>query len=303
MIKTLPIKRQQVLTLFLVTLFILLPGAVHESQAVSLEAEVDVDWDAGVIFVEGFGVPPEDADGDQARLLAQRAAKADAYRNAAEYLDGVNVTSRTKVEEYMVKDDVIETRVEGFIEGARVVTREFEDDASRVEIALPLEKEEESLTGFFETNAREDVEEAPEADRDEYEEVIDEVIEEEERERIDREEYTGVIIDTRGLNVETALYPQVFDTEGNLLYGPTTVGIEEPGSASTLVAYARSMEKAREMERVGDNPYILEATSVVDGVDQAPVDIVINEENSGRFLEMDDNTGIIDDRAVVFVID
>ncbi|MCK8823574.1 hypothetical protein [Fuchsiella alkaliacetigena] len=108
-------------------------------------------------------------------------------------------------------------------------------------------------------------------------------------------QYTGVIIDTRGLEVSTALYPQVFDTQGNLLYGPTVVG---PEDSSSLVAYSRSLEKAKAMERAGSNPLLIEASSTVNNTD-----LILDSQTVEQLLKSNEKNEILDKKAVIFVID
>ena len=263
------------------------------------EPEAYVDWEKGFIVVEGLGVPPEDAVGGRARLLAQRAARADAFRNAAEFIEGVNVTSTTTVDRFVVEDDIIRTSVEGLIEGGEFISIEYgEENICKVRLRVPLDRSEDSLTAFLERSAREEVEEKPKAERDMYQDIIDD----REREEVGKEKYTGVIIDARGLGVESAFFPQIFDTDGHLLYGPTRVN-GEPSDRSSLIAYSRSREMAEEMDRVGDNPYYLDALSVISGEGRRPVDIELDRESAGIFLEIDEVSGIVENRAVVMIID
>ncbi len=284
-------------SLFLVALFILFlftgMVVVPSFQAIEFH-EGEIDWEQGVITVEGFGAPPEDKTGAQARLMAQRAARVDAYRNAAEYIEGIRVNSTTTVRDYVVESDVIQTQVSGFIRGGVFVEIEYSvDDACRAVLQLPIEGQD-GLTSFFERSAREDAPTLPVAEREQYEPP-----EEPEREPAD---HTGIVVDARGLNVEPALYPQIFDTDGYLLYGPTVVEVDNPELRS-LVAYSRSSEKAMEMERLGDNPLLLEASDVVRREGEAPTDLILDSNQARQFLEQDQATGLIDRRAVVVIID
>ena len=54
----------------------------------------------------------------QAKMLAKRAAMADAQRQIAEAVNGVQVDSTTTVENYELKSDVVKTSVSGLIRGA-----------------------------------------------------------------------------------------------------------------------------------------------------------------------------------------
>lgn len=78
----------------------------------------EIDWETGVIRVVGYGAAPKGVPGAIGRLLAQRAAKADAYRNALEVIEGVRVRSETLVQNYTVVSDEIRLSMEGFIREA-----------------------------------------------------------------------------------------------------------------------------------------------------------------------------------------
>ena len=58
----------------------------------------------------------------QAKLMAMRAAKVDAYRNLAEQVHGVRVWGNTAVSSFVAQNDVVRTYVDSFIRGARVVS-------------------------------------------------------------------------------------------------------------------------------------------------------------------------------------
>jgi hypothetical protein len=73
----------------------------------------------------------------QARLMAERAAKLDAYRQIAEHIKGVSIKSNTTVRDFMAKDDRIRSRVDAIIRGARVTDRRFNDDGT-VEVDMEL---------------------------------------------------------------------------------------------------------------------------------------------------------------------
>ncbi len=90
----------------------------------------------------GRGAPPEDAVNQaQANLLAQRAAKLDACRNLLESVKGVSITSTTKVEDFIVTEDKIESVVAGILQGVVVDREEKMSDGSwEVEVYLTYEQ-------------------------------------------------------------------------------------------------------------------------------------------------------------------
>lgn len=264
----------------------------------------EVDWSQGVIKVIGYGAPPKGKTEPVTKLLAQRAAKADAYRNAAEVIKGVRVNSTTKVKDYVVTSDKISTQVSGLIKNGRFEDVKYNSDGTcKVKLVLPLAGQK-GLSSFFEEVAVEESSSHPVATEERYSEKETKTESEtkETEKVIKKEEYTGVVIDTRGLNVIPALYPQIFDSDGYLLYGPTLVKADN-ASNLTMVAYSRSLEKALKMERIGDNPLQIKATSTVKNDNQKTTDIILNKENAKAFLKSDRQNNIVDKKSIVFVID
>ncbi len=99
-----------------------------------------INWTAGLIYATGIGVPPvQSANAAQARAMAERAAFVVALRNLLEIVKGVRVDSETVVENFMVKSDVIRTRVDGVVKGARIVkTQYMSDGAVEVQVVMSL---------------------------------------------------------------------------------------------------------------------------------------------------------------------
>jgi hypothetical protein len=71
--------------------------------------------------------------------MAERAAFVIALRNLLETVKGVRVDAETTVENFMVKSDVIRTRVDGIVRGARVTKTQYLSDGSvEVQVAMPM---------------------------------------------------------------------------------------------------------------------------------------------------------------------
>ncbi len=103
-----------------------------------------------VLRAEGFGLPPNDPGmhPTERQLLARRAAQADAMRNLAERVNGVQVAGDTIVQDFMTRSDTIRTRVRAFIQSARIVSEaSLPDGAYQVEVEMELEP----LRQFFNT--------------------------------------------------------------------------------------------------------------------------------------------------------
>ena len=115
------------------------------SAGVSAESRVvdyvdGVDWKNRVITVTGEGVVPSDAvNYTQAKGLASKAARADAYRKLGEIINGVRVEGETTVEKMLTVKDQVKLKVEATIKGAKVISETFLSDGGyRVVMQVPL---------------------------------------------------------------------------------------------------------------------------------------------------------------------
>jgi len=99
-----------------------------------------INWTQGVVTAKGSGAPPTGIKNvAQARLMAERAAKADALRNLLETVKGVRVDSETTVESFTTKSDRVLTRVSGIVKGARVIGKRYlSDGAVEVTVAVDI---------------------------------------------------------------------------------------------------------------------------------------------------------------------
>ncbi len=98
------------------------------------------EWVPIKLTAKGGGAPPAKAINQaQARLMTERAAKLDAYRNLLEEAYGVAIQSNTSVKDFVTQSDTIRARVEAYIKGAKVVdTRYLDDGSAEVEMEIVL---------------------------------------------------------------------------------------------------------------------------------------------------------------------
>jgi hypothetical protein len=110
------------------------------SDAVESFGSGTVNWTTGEVYATGIGAPPaRPVNAAQARAMAERAAQVVALRNLLETVKGVRVDSETVVENFMTKSDVIRTKVDGIVKGARIVKKQVMSDGSvEVLVAMPM---------------------------------------------------------------------------------------------------------------------------------------------------------------------
>ncbi len=123
----------------------IVPGVVfaqigNPGDAIEAAGSGQINWTSGEVFATGIGAPPSQSiNAAQARAMTERAAFVVAIRNLLEIVRGIRVDSASVVENFMVKSDVINTRVNGIVRGARIVKTQYMSDGSvEVLVAMPM---------------------------------------------------------------------------------------------------------------------------------------------------------------------
>src|SRR3989338_8690543 len=82
-----------------------------------------IDYSKQILIVKGVAPPQPGAQSTgMSRVQQLRVTKADAYRKALELIKEVQVTSETTVNNFILKRDVIRTKVEGMVGGIKFFT-------------------------------------------------------------------------------------------------------------------------------------------------------------------------------------
>lgn len=271
--------------------------SVSVCMASELGDEGSVRWEADAQTVEavGIGLPPENVNKAKARILARRAAVADAQRNLLEELEGVQVDAETTVEDLAVASDVIRTRVSGLIQGAKIVEERYNMDGSyEVKIALPLYGKTGSVASIAIPSVAPTQRAPIPAPR------LDTIPQAKQAEVV-QNGYTGLIIDAAGLDLEATLSPVIYDTNERVIYGMANI---DPDYAIKygMVGYAKSVESARSLARVGNKPLVLKAVAVRGGKNSVnDVNVVVTPQDGDIILLANEKSGLLDNCAVVFV--
>ena len=258
------------------------------SQGVVTQMEKgSVDYSAQAINAVGIGFVPTNAvNAGQARRMALRIAKQDALRQLIEIVNGVTLTSETTMSGAMV-DDVINTKVRGFIRGARQVgqPKYLSDTSVEVEFTVPMSGISDIMlppvtVAVAPTNnvAGSESAAAPTTTSGGI---------------------SGLVIDARGLKARPAMAPQILDQNGNAVYGPGKYD-RKYAVSNGVAGYSKTLEAAQNDPRVAGNPLVVKGLAT-SGTNRT--DITISNADVSRIDVANRNSNILNDCRVLILLD
>ncbi len=122
-------------------------GAPRETPEVVQEAPAPMPVEP-VLAAPTNGIPGWENVSARGRMMAERAAKVDAYRNMAERIKGLQITADTYVRDFVAESDQISTRVDTFIKGMKTVGayRYMPDGTCQVDVEVAIQTVVKELT-------------------------------------------------------------------------------------------------------------------------------------------------------------
>jgi len=243
-----------------------------------------VNWETRTITAVGIGAPNLNAPQAAQRPGALRAAQMVALRNALEIAKGIFLNSTSTVEDYISTSDVITTEVNGYIKGYQQKGREryMSDGSVELTMEIPLD----GIGGMTEMLLGSTLSDQPAATEKGKPGKNDKV-------------FSGLIINCQGLNLKPALSPKVLDEDGREIYGSALVS-KEWAVKYGIVGYARSVQDAAKLERVGKTPGEIKALKASG---KNSTDIVISNDDAREVRAAAKNLKFLSECRVLFVVD
>lgn len=237
--------------------------------------EGQVNWVDGYVTAVGEGTATPSGNKIKDQLRAVRAATILAQRALLEAIKELKVDSQTKVQNKMAQEDVINTRIEGTIQGAEITRQnvrwEGETPIATVEMRICLGgigacKSEKSIINTLALDQKNEPPDVPQ-------QRLDEIVSKQEAVLPKTQDIlyetgkpvTGIIFNLQGLFFERVILPVVITIgDGNKPYTVYSVKSVEPQVIRTygVVRYADSVDQARQNSHLGDNTMIVPVTGV-----------------------------------------
>ena len=241
------------------------------------------DWTNGVIRATGVGFPPKDPVSPRhAKTMTKRAALGVALRNLLEALQGVHVSSATTIKNYMVDNDEIRVKINGIIEGAKVVKEEALPDGS-YEVTVEMK-----LVGALSNLL------LPEAGSQHIRKIAGPAKEFEKS-----KPYTGLVVDARGTGARPALAPRILNEEGLEAYSAAYVRGQDLLDQG-IVVYVADIPSARSHNRVTDSPLVMKA---IRAAGEAQTDLIIKDVDAQTLHVVPEHFSFLENAQVLVVLD
>lgn len=214
------------------------PNIPENASLTSTENGI-INWSDGSIRAKGQGIVPPNKNEAQGKLLARRAAVIDLQRNLLETVQGVQLDSKTTVEDAMTTSDKIATAVTGMIRGVEIVNENFEGDIYTVWGQIRQDK----MSGaMFEIVRRITSTGKPAKSRQKT------------------GQFTGLIIDATGLaGLQPRKLMRIVDEKGRPVYGVEFADRNIQASKGLCAYFDMIVLRENENDRVGNNPLKVKA--------------------------------------------
>ncbi len=246
----------------------------------------------GYFLVSAEGLPSATATSPaQRRLTATRAAEVLAYRQLAEYLDGVAIVGDSVVKDAELQYDVVRAAVAGMVKGAMKVYQEYNEQEGSALVILKL-----GMTGprgfgqimYEKVLGNPNVRKGMVEPKPEYKEKPVPL----------EESYDGLIVDATEQSFRPALVNRIFTPKGDVLYDPSKVSqrvlVEQGcGEYTNTVDKAKAALESREVK----NPMVVKAIGTV-----SAADLQVSDDDSVKIYSANQKAGFFAKAKVAFVL-
>lgn len=253
------------------------------AQVQNISGVGSVDWGTRTVTAVGIGAPNPNMPEATYRPMAIQAARNVALRNALELIKGLQMTSTTTVENFMVSSDVIRTQIDGYIRKFTTSEPRFMSDKTiEITVTIPFDNDlgNTLLPATVVSNPVVQIQ-APATP-------------------VAAPGYTGLIIDARGTGAIPALMPKIVDEDGREVYGSANIS-REWAVKWGMAGYSRSPEQAQVFkDRLGTQPGMIKAMRATGN---SRCDLVISNKDANSIRAAAKTSKILSDCRVIILVD
>jgi hypothetical protein len=248
-----------------------------------------VNWTTQAIISTGIGIPSEKYHGMSiGRKLAEEKALKTAFDHLFQTTLHVQIDASIHAEDAQKKNQNWQNQIQQMTESARVLKKEYLSDGT-VEITVQI-----PMNGGFSQLAL--------PDEIRYIETIGAVMSQnhwKKKQKESEKEYTGLVVDARGLSIVPCLAPKILDKSDNEVYGPQYISREFAVQYGVCI-YMNDLESAIKNQRVGSNPFVAKG---IGSEGKTLTNIIISNTESARFKSSVVHLTILKHCRVIIVVD
>lgn len=278
-----------------------LPEEVKQDCTV-MEGDGCIDWENGVIYATGMGVPnPDFKTQAQRSYSALEAAKTVAMRNLLQMVESINITSNKTVRAGMLENDTIETQISGQLRHVLQAGRPKRMNDGSVWVTMKMYLKD--IMSVLIDNQQFETQDAFMSPFEEPEKTVKPQVEPVEIESGDTRYggdsntiYGGLVIDASGLSVSPAMSPKIYDSNGKEVYGSAAVE-RDFALRHGIVGYVKDVDKATQNERMRGKALIIKAKAAKNNVD-----LVISDQDAELLRTLDSNQTFLREARVIIVV-
>ncbi len=281
-----------------------------------------INWTEQVVRATGYGSPNPNMPPGSRRAGAIEAAKATARKNMMQVVKGINLDSKSTIENLISKDETLETQINGVVRSFRIIdTRYIQAGAIEVDVEVSLSSLYEILPKDEEKSKLPQIQhqqdqlstqphQQPALNSNSLGQPNSLLPSTEpgsfnnlnipnNQNILQASVYTGLIIDARGLDARPALSPVILNESGYEIYSADFVQ-PQLVSRSGVVVYEKGIERAHQSTKVSDSPLVVTAIGTT-GANKA--DIIISNDDANRIQQSNANSNFLTKGNVLIVLD
>ncbi|MBR3746227.1 MAG: hypothetical protein IKN27_04625, partial [Selenomonadaceae bacterium] len=228
------------------------------------------------------------------REQARRAATMDAQRKLAEAVEGVQVTATSTMADLELEHDIVKTTVNALIKGITEVSVEYVDGGRNCRVVLEM-----PLFGSASSTGSDSLSEAAflpfkDTPKTDFPSPVDTTVAT--QPTVINQNYTGLIIDCRGMNINCVMSPVIKNADGTKIYGHENLDYDKI-IVNGMAAYSNDAYDQISSQRAGKNPLVIKAIRL----DDLNANPVVSVADADKILAANVHDKFLNNCAVVFV--